>query len=111
MMCYAYVVIFLMYTGQPWSKGLCVNEFERVCANATAQGVDLASGLTGVRVQDTDLAFRPRVTYDIWRETAQVSNNATEAIATHSSRTSKKFVRAAGKEHCVCCSTLLMCAI
>jgi hypothetical protein len=82
-------------TGQLWVKGVCVTEFKRVCT-ATVNGtspsllipVDLASGLTGVMVQDTDVAYRPRVTYTNFTEIAQVCkahtivvSEVTEAIA------------------------------
>jgi hypothetical protein len=65
-------------TGQLWQKGVCVTEFKRVCntTNVTVTPllvpVDLASGLTGVMVQDTDVAYRPRVTYNNFTEIAQV---------------------------------------
>ena len=45
-----------------------------MCAGGQKKATDLVSGLQGVRVQDTDLAFRPRVTYSIWNESAQVNN-------------------------------------
>ena len=51
-------------SGEIWEKGTCVIEFNRTCDDGVAPE-DLESGLYAVLVQDTDLAFRPRVTYDL----------------------------------------------
>jgi hypothetical protein len=50
-----------------WEKGTCVIEFDRTCARGPPPR-DLASGLTGVKVQDTDLSYRARMRVDAFRE-------------------------------------------
>eukprot|EP00598_Pedospumella_elongata_P012679 CAMPEP_0185006192 /NCGR_PEP_ID=MMETSP1098-20130426/83933_1 /TAXON_ID=89044 /ORGANISM="Spumella elongata, Strain CCAP 955/1" /LENGTH=2045 /DNA_ID=CAMNT_0027534327 /DNA_START=353 /DNA_END=6490 /DNA_ORIENTATION=+ len=47
-----------------WAYGLCLMEFHRVCDLDQTKSFDLYSNLQDVYVQDTDLAFRPRVTYN-----------------------------------------------
>jgi DNA-binding beta-propeller fold protein YncE len=58
-------------TGEVWTEGTCLLEFYRVCTEGEdeSKGRDLATGATGVLVLDTDLSFRPRVTFDDWAET------------------------------------------
>jgi len=51
-------------TANTWHYGTCIMEFSRNCSEAPRKQVDLHSGLNNVYVQDTDLAFRPRVFYD-----------------------------------------------
>ena len=46
-----------------WQYGVCVMEFFRDCEDP-AKNFDLQSVLRNVYVQDTDLAFRPRITYN-----------------------------------------------
>lgn len=54
-------------TGENWKKGTCILEFNRTCTNGK-KSVDLNNMLdvssNNLFVQDTDLAFRPRITYD-----------------------------------------------
>ena len=50
-------------TGNPYVYGICIVEFFRNCSDPQKE-LDLNSGLFGVRVQDTDLSFRPRITYN-----------------------------------------------
>ena len=54
-------------TGIPWSKGSCITEFRRKCADPR-KALDLNSGDLGVLVQDTDLSYRPRMNYTMWQE-------------------------------------------
>ena len=49
-------------TANSWAYGTCIMEFSRNCS-VLAKTMDLESSLQGVLVQDTDLSFRPRVTY------------------------------------------------
>ncbi|KAG5183802.1 hypothetical protein JKP88DRAFT_257596 [Tribonema minus] len=67
-------------TGAPWQPGVCVVEFRRNCTalggsgigrGGTRKDVDLVSGRGGVLVQDTDAAYRMRVSYTDAREVAQ----------------------------------------
>lgn len=50
-------------TGKPWAYGTCIMEFRRNCTDSRKQ-FDLESQRFGVLVQDTDLAYRSRVTYN-----------------------------------------------
>ncbi|GMI09425.1 hypothetical protein TrVE_jg8809 [Triparma verrucosa] len=54
-------------TGEKWTKGTCIMEFKRKCTKGKT-AVDLNNMLNvtanNLFVQDTDLAFRPRITYD-----------------------------------------------
>ena len=54
-------------TGNEWKKGTCVIEFNRTCSGGKV-AIDLKNGLdvakNGLFVQDTDISFRPRITYD-----------------------------------------------
>ena len=54
--------------GNNWTKGTCIMEFNRTCPGKPEKAFDLEAGLPvkehGLFVQDTDLAFRPRITYD-----------------------------------------------
>lgn len=63
-------------TGKPWQEGTCIVEFRRVCEDGSTNAfVEAASALApksgarlgDVAVQDTDLAYRPRVEYDDFR--------------------------------------------
>ena len=62
-------------TGEKWTKGSCIIEFDRVCSNDTSKEMDLQvnpnnnRGLNnalhfGLLVQDTDISFRPRIIYN-----------------------------------------------
>ncbi|CAM9450628.1 unnamed protein product [Ascophyllum nodosum] len=60
-------------TGEAWQKGVCVVQFNRICPVAKKQAIDLESVAlgksgAGVLVQDTDLSYRARVRYSVWRE-------------------------------------------
>jgi len=50
-----------------WEKGTCIVEFNRTCERGS-KPVDLQSGLTNVKVQDTDQSYRPRMTYNFLQE-------------------------------------------
>lgn len=50
-------------TVNSWVHGVCLLEFNRNCSDASKQR-DLESQLFHVLVQDTDLAYRPRITYN-----------------------------------------------
>ena len=51
-------------TQNKWAYGTCILEFSRYCSNDPIKQIDLHSNLNNVYVQDTDLAYRPRVFYD-----------------------------------------------
>jgi len=51
-------------TLEPWVFGICIMEFYRNCSQDRTKELDLESELYSVFVQDTDLAFRPRITYN-----------------------------------------------
>merc|ERR1719424_1324613 len=51
-------------TGHEWTKGTCVMEFNRTCPGDRSKERDLHSAQLGVLVQDTDVAYRARMTYD-----------------------------------------------
>ncbi|KAJ1436904.1 hypothetical protein B484DRAFT_416698 [Ochromonadaceae sp. CCMP2298] len=51
-------------TGNSWEFGVCIVEFFRNCSQDSSKQLDVESDLLGVYVQDTDLAFRPRITYN-----------------------------------------------
>ena len=60
-------------TGEKWTKGSCIIEFERVCGDDNSKGIDLEANTNdgfltvhpfGLLVQDTDLSFRPRIIYN-----------------------------------------------
>lgn len=50
-------------TNNPYEYGVCVLEFYRNCSDPYKQ-LDLHSNLYEVAVQDTDVSFRPRISYD-----------------------------------------------
>ena len=54
-------------TGTKWTEGVCLLEFKRTCNGNTKQRktkeTDLQSHRIHVLVQDTDLAYRPRIVY------------------------------------------------
>ena len=50
-------------TANTWQYGICVMEFERNCTSKEKQ-FDINSGLNDRIVQDTDLAYRPRTSYN-----------------------------------------------
>ena len=54
--------------GNGWEKGTCIVEFNRTCPDRPGKAFDLEAALgvktAGILVQDPDLAFRPRITYD-----------------------------------------------
>lgn len=50
-------------TGEAWTHGTCVMEFERKCPLAPNKQYDLQAKSFNVIVQDTDIAYRPRVNY------------------------------------------------
>lgn len=54
-------------TGKPWAYGICVMEFQRNCSADPSKQFDLESQMLDVYVQDTDLAYRPRITYNDFR--------------------------------------------
>eukprot|EP01038_Epipyxis_sp_PR26KG_P004469 gene4469-6320_t len=56
-------------TSNSWEFGVCIMEFYRNCSSDKTKQLDLESDLYDVYVQDTDLAFRPRVFYDDQRVT------------------------------------------
>ncbi|CAM9219332.1 unnamed protein product, partial [Choristocarpus tenellus] len=58
-------------TGNAWQKGVCLIEFNRTCPQDEGKAVDLESLSADVLVQDTDLSFRTRATYTIWKEIAE----------------------------------------
>lgn len=51
-------------TGREWAYGICVMEFYRNCSGDPRKQYDVESMLSNVFVQDTDLAYRPRITYN-----------------------------------------------
>lgn len=53
-------------TGNPWEFGICIIEFNRNCTNPK-KDFDLQSELFDVYVQDTDIAYRPRITFNDFR--------------------------------------------
>jgi len=57
-------------TGNVWVKGTCIMEFERICPDQPNKAYDQESKLYNVLVQDTDLSYRARVTYDLWKANA-----------------------------------------
>ena len=50
-------------TGTKWQYGICIIEFNRNCSDRQKE-FDIYSGRYHVHVQDTDLAYRPRVFYN-----------------------------------------------
>lgn len=50
-------------TGSPWAFGVCILEFDRNCTTSSKE-YDLHSNEYHVYVQDTDISYRPRITYD-----------------------------------------------
>ena len=50
-------------TYNDWTYGTCIVEFDRNCSDIS-KDFDLQSNLEDVPVQDTDLAYRPRITYN-----------------------------------------------
>jgi len=51
-------------TGNNWEYGICLLEFQRNCPSDVLKQYDLESNRYNVFVQDTDLAFRPRIKYN-----------------------------------------------
>ncbi|RYH31100.1 hypothetical protein EON65_03370 [archaeon] len=58
------------WTGEVWRSGICIVEFDRNCSTKSKE-YDLYSNLVDVFVQDTDLAYRPRITYNDLRVVSQ----------------------------------------
>lgn len=58
-------------TGNNWEFGVCIIEFDRNCSSAPEKELDLESNLFNVFVQDTDLSYRPQITYSDLRVTAR----------------------------------------
>jgi hypothetical protein len=72
-------------TQNKWQYGTCIVEFSRNCSGAPRKQQDLHSNRNFVYVQDTDLAFRPRVSYDDRRVTesgrwAQVGGECVDEV-------------------------------
>lgn len=51
-------------TSAVWEYGICVMQFERKCPDDPSKEFDLQSKIFNIKVQDTDLAFRPRISYN-----------------------------------------------
>ena len=51
-------------TDNDWQYGICIMEFRRNCTGDRAKELDLESRQRSVLTQDTDLSFRPRVSYN-----------------------------------------------
>lgn len=51
-------------TGNFWEFGICLMEFYRNCSGDVTKQFDIESQRFDVFVQDTDIAFRPRITYN-----------------------------------------------
>ena len=51
-------------SGNEWMPGTCLMEFVRTCPADSTKQIDLNSGLNNVKVQDTDLSYRPRILYN-----------------------------------------------
>eukprot|EP00981_Chlorochromonas_danica_P005114 scaffold1035_cov192-Ochromonas_danica.AAC.9 len=51
------------WSGSPWEFGVCILEFDRNCTTSSKE-YDLHSDEYHVYVQDTDISYRPRITYD-----------------------------------------------
>ena len=51
-------------TSNPWAYGACIMEFFRDCVSDRKKQYDVFGKAYDSNVQDTDLAFRPRITYD-----------------------------------------------
>ena len=56
-------LFFYFPEGQKWTYGTCITEFSRKCTSNKYKEFDLNSRLQDVYVQDTDLAYRPRIRY------------------------------------------------
>lgn len=54
-------------TWNDWVHGLCIMEFSRNCSGDPNKELDLVSDLYHVLVQDTDISYRPRITYNDMR--------------------------------------------
>ena len=97
-------------TSYVWMPGTCIMEFYRTCADDPSKQFDLEAQKMNVFVQDPDLAYRPRVTYNDERVVGghtRWNTNGGECIDTvirgcYNNGTCAGYDQPAGKGICDC---------